>query len=199
MNRIVKIILFAALFVIVIGGAYFGITELSKSYKPQTNLDFGDQSGTSAGSGDKSSGTQEKVLAPDFTVENEQGETVRLSDYKGVPVVLNFWASWCPPCKAEMPHFDLVSGEYQQDEVVFLMVDMVGGNGETKEVGMNYVKSQGFGFTVLYDTAQNASNTYGISSLPTTFFINADGYIESGVTGTIDEATLRKGLGLIVK
>lgn len=135
-------------------------------------------------------------LAPDFTVVNKDGEEVKFSDYVGKPIVLNFWASWCPPCKSEMPTFNKVSEE-MQGEVIFLMVNMVDGMRETVDIGKAYVEKEGYTFTVLYDNEQMAANTYGITSLPTTVFINKDGQLIAGVEGAIDEETLLEGIRMI--
>jgi thiol-disulfide isomerase/thioredoxin len=121
---------------------------------------------------------------------------VKLSDFIGKPVVLNFWASWCPPCKGEMPEFDAVYKEVGED-VAFLMVDLVDGQRETKEKGAEYIKEQGFTFPVYFDVNQDAAATYGIMSIPTTIFIHKDGNVITGVQGAIDAETLRKGIELI--
>jgi len=123
----------------------------------------------------------------------EAGKPVKLSDFAGKPVVLNFWASWCPPCKSEMPHFNTVYQD-QKDEVVFLMIDQTDGQRETKAKGLQYVADQGFDFPIYFDTELEASTAYGISSIPTTLFINPAGKIVNGYRGAIDEATLRSGI-----
>jgi len=130
--------------------------------------------------------------APDFTVTDEQGNTCRLSDFRGRPVVLNFWASWCPPCRQEMPEFDKVHGELG-GEVAFLMVDTLW-SGETVSDGANFVQDQGYGFPVYFDTKNQAAAAYGMSGIPATFFIDAQGNIVSNARGAISEAELRAGI-----
>ena len=132
----------------------------------------------------------------DFTAVDLEGNEVSLSDYIGKPIVLNFWASWCPPCKSEMPDFDAVAQELD-GEVVFLMVDMVDGMQETKDKGAQFIKEQGFSFPVLYDVNQEAAMNYGVSSLPTTYFIDKDGNIVTGAMGAISKTNLLKGIELI--
>jgi thiol-disulfide isomerase/thioredoxin len=141
-------------------------------------------------------GTEERITAMDFTVLDAEGAEVKLSDLFGKPVVLNFWASWCPPCKSEMPEFNKVYEEMGED-VTFMMVDLADGQQETAEKGAAYVAEQGFTFPVYYDTQGEAGYTYGISSIPTTIFIDKDGYIVTGAQGAIDEATLRQGISFI--
>lgn len=221
MSNKVKAILGILAFVVLIGGAYLAYNSLSEKYKPKTNLQLqssdnssGSQSGVSGNTNESSaaSGTQasesagqsqstpaeksQKMKAPDFTVYDKDGKEVRLSSLFGKPIVLNFWASWCPPCKGEMPHFNKVYADVKKD-VIFMMVDMVDGQRETADKGKKYVEDQGFTFPVYFDTDQEAATVYGIASIPTTIFIDKDGYIVTGAQGAIDEETLLKGIGYI--
>ena len=140
----------------------------------------------------------EKLKTPDFTMQDAAGNNVNLSDLFGKPIVLNFWASWCPPCKAEMPDFNTVFEELGED-VHFVMLDAVDGVRETREKGEAYVTEQGFTFPVYYDMEQDAVIQYGIRAFPTTVFIDSEGYIVAGVEGSIDENTLRRGIDLILE
>jgi thiol-disulfide isomerase/thioredoxin len=142
-------------------------------------------------------GGKEKIAAPDITVVNAAGDGVKLSDMAGKPVVLNFWASWCPPCKSEMPIFDKAYAEYG-DEVTFMMVDLVDGARETVETGAAYVAEQGYTFPVYFDTSGAAAAAYGVSALPSTLFIDKDGNIVTGARGAINEDTLRMGIDFIL-
>jgi len=137
-----------------------------------------------------------KTKAPDFTVVDANGEETKLSDMLGAPVVLNFWASWCPPCKSEMPEFDKVNGDLG-DKVRFMMVDLTDGQRETMATGAKYISDQGYTFPVYFDTEQSAAYAYGIQAIPTTVFIDKDGYIVTVAQGAIDENTLRKGIEMI--
>lgn len=138
----------------------------------------------------------DSMKAPDFTVQDAEGNAVKLSDMLGKPVIVNFWASWCPPCKAEMPEFNKVFEELGGD-VQFMMIDAVDGERETKKIGQAYVDKQGYTFPVYYDIEQDAVIQYGIRAFPTSIFIDSEGYVAAGVEGMIDEATLRKGIDLI--
>lgn len=149
------------------------------------------------GSGDpEASATPEAVQAPDFTVYDGQGQPVRLSDYEGKPVVLNFWASWCPPCKSEMPDFHEA---YQQlgNEVQFLMVNATDGSRETVDTATSFIEEQGYTFPVLFDTQSEAAMAYGAYALPTTFFINGQGQVAAYAQGAIDADTLQRGIEMI--
>ena len=138
----------------------------------------------------------EKMKAPDFTVYDADGNEVHLTDFVGKPIVLNFWASWCGPCKMEMPDFNekyLELGE----EVQFLMINMTDGSRETVAIASEFIKESGYSFPVFYDTKMDAANTYGAYSLPMTFFIDAQGYPVARATGAIDAETLMRGIDMI--
>ena len=141
---------------------------------------------------------EEPLEALDFTMQDYDGNEVKFSDYIGTPIVLNFWASWCPPCRNEMPHFNKVSEEYPKDELLFLMIDMVDGVSETVDKGKKYVEGKGYTFDVFFDTEHDARIKYGIRSLPTTLFIDKNGHIVGAAEGGIDEKTLRYGVSLIL-
>ena len=150
--------------------------------------------GTASGEGQDASEENSVQQAPDFTVTDYDGEEVRLSDYFGKPIVVNFWASWCPPCKAEMPDFE--EAYKTHSEVQFLMVNMTGGR-ETLESAKEHVESQGYTFTVLFDTEYSAAYAYYVNSLPATYFIDAEGNLVAYATGMLDAETLEKGIAMI--
>lgn len=127
---------------------------------------------------------------------DDQGNEVSLSSYFGKPIVLNFWASWCGPCKSEMPDFQEAYEEYG-DEIHFVMVNMTEGSRETKESAQRFIQEQGFTFPVLYDTQMNAAITYSAWTLPTTYFIDEQGYLVAQGRGALDRETLEKGIGMI--
>lgn len=134
--------------------------------------------------------------APDLTVYTADGTAVKLSDFKGKPVVLNFWASWCGPCKSEMPAFEAA---YQSmgGDVQFLMVNLTDGVSETVETASAFLAEAGYTFPVFYDTAASANTAYDVSAIPATFFIDAEGCLVDSHTGAMDAATLQSHLDKI--
>lgn len=139
----------------------------------------------------------EIIQAPDFTVQDMDGNDVKLSDMFGKPIVLNFWASWCGPCKNEMPEFEEVYKE-RKDDVIFMMVNMTDGKRETLTSAKNHIEEKEFTFPVYFDTTQEVMYTYSVWSLPTTYFIDADGNLVTGARGQIDKETLEYGISLIM-
>ena len=137
-------------------------------------------------------GYSEYDPAPDFIVFDAKGNPVRLSDMKGKPVVLNFWASWCPPCKAEMPDFDKVSRELD-GEVVFMMVNVW----DTQSAAEAIIDSMGYTFPVYFDLLEDAVSKYGIESIPQTYFIDKWGGLVAYGVGALSEADLRYGISMI--
>lgn len=134
--------------------------------------------------------------ATNFTVYDEAGQAVQLSDFQGKPVVLNFWASWCGPCRSEMPHFDALSQKLE-GKVHFLMVNVTDGQREDVAKAAAFIKKQGYSFPVYFDKNLQAAAAYNIYALPTTYFIDAQGKIVSQASGALTAGALQTGVNMI--
>ena len=134
--------------------------------------------------------------AYDFTVYDENNNAYKLSDFEGKPVVLNFWASWCGPCKSEMPDFEAAYQIYGEN-IQFLMVNMTDGYQETVSSAKNFIQATGYTFPVFYDSDTEAARAYSVYSIPTTYFIDADGYIIAWGSGALSADNLQEGINYI--
>ena len=212
MKNTVKWIITALLLVGLIVGATLLYNKLGEGYKGDNIMTSETEATDTPNSETEAEETEVKVdeetenkpeekvdaaysKAPDFTVLNQNGEEVKLSDYFGKPIVLNFWATWCYYCKLEMPDFNEAYKLYP--DVQFLMVNATDGVEETLEGAKKYIAENGFEFDVFYDTKLDAVSTYHISSFPQTFFINANGELVARGAGMLDLETLEKGIGMI--
>ena len=135
-------------------------------------------------------------LAADFTVYDLEGNSCSLSDFRGKPVIVNFWASWCSSCKSRLPDYEVKFQEYGED-IHFLMVNLTDGSRETVETASAFIAGTEYVFPVFYDTDVDAAIAYSVYSLPTTFFIDAEGHAIAQATGAIDAETLQRGIDMI--
>lgn len=140
----------------------------------------------------------EKIVAPDFTVTDYEGNPKKLSDFFGKPVVVNFWASWCGPCKEEMPYFEEIYNEYK-DRVNFVMVNLTDGYQETVKSANDFITEMGYSFPVYYDTELDAAKKYGVNSVPRTYFVKRDGSPDVYMQGMVDGETLRSVIERLLK
>lgn len=199
MKNNIKWIITAILFIALIGGASVLYNNLSKDYKGNnlientTNANI--EKNNSDSTSQNNSSEDEKIVAPDFTVLDYDSNEVKLSDFKGKPVVLNFWATWCFYCKEEMPDFNIAFEKYP--DVEFLMLNATDGYQETIESAKKYYENEGFDFNIYFDTNSQAVNNYEITGFPTTIFIDKDGYVVASAGGMIDLETLEKGIEMI--
>ena len=122
-------------------------------------------------------------MAPDFTLEDTKGNMVTLSALRGKVVMVNFWATWCPPCKEEMPSMERLNKFMADEEFVMLAIN-ADDNG--REVVPDFLKKNPHDFTVLYDDQGAVKQSYGVYKMPESFIINKDGTIVEKVVGAID-------------
>jgi cytochrome c biogenesis protein CcmG/thiol:disulfide interchange protein DsbE len=124
---------------------------------------------------------QKGFLAPDFQLETFDHETYKLADLRGKPVLINFWASWCPPCRSEMPAIQKVYDEYRDQGFEVLAVNAT--HQDSLGDAINFAQIRRLTFPILLDSDGSVGNLYEIRSLPTTFFVDADGIIQDVVIG----------------
>jgi len=131
--------------------------------------------------------------APNFQVMDLNGNQVSLTDYRGKKVLLNFWASWCPPCKAEMPHMEELYKEYKEEGFVILALNMTNTEDSLEDV-TSFAREQKLTFPILLDEKGEVSAKYEILAYPTSYFIDSTGVIRNKVTGALDKENLYKEL-----
>ena len=136
-------------------------------------------------------------LAPDFTVYDLEGNAYQLSDFQGKPVLLNFWASWCGPCQMEMPDFQNYY-ESHGDKVHFVIVNLTDGQQETVESASAFIAEKGYTVPVYYDTDIDAAMKYGVSAVPVSYFIDAEGRFVAWAQGALTADMLQQGMDMLL-
>jgi len=149
--------------------------------------------GCATGTG--TSGPQVGSLAPEINLPNLEGNYISLNSYRGEPVLLNFWATWCGPCRAEMPHLQAIYNEWTDKGLVLLTVDV----GESITIARNFMQENGFTMPVLVDSSRVILDRYQITGIPTTYFIDKDGIIQEKRVGSFpDKQTIEQSLSKIM-
>ena len=148
--------------------------------------------------GDAAAIAQEGFLAPDFTLKSITGETYTLSDLRGQAVVINLWATWCPPCRAEMPALQKMYEEYKAQGLVILAVNSTAQ--DTASAVAPFAAEYGLTFPILLDDAGSVTNAYQVRSLPSSYFIDRKGIVrEVIIGGPMSEALLRTRIEDLLK
>ena len=212
-----KFVLLALLFVAFMILATMGYRFLSEQYMPpeitsqvehadtsnytdntvDTDLPDASANNSSDSSADHSAEST-TYQAPDFTALDMNGNEVKLSDYFGRPIIINFWATWCGPCKSELPAFDNMYARYG-NEVEFMMLNLTDGSRETIDRVKSFVSNEEFSFPVYFDTTLEAASTYGAYSIPMTLFIDAKGIPVHSQMGAMSEETLEQLVQALIK
>lgn len=136
---------------------------------------------------------ENKIMALDFTLVDQYGDIHTLSDYKGKVVFLNFWATWCPPCRVEMPDMEEIYKENQNNSKDVIILGVAGPNlgreGSEEDI-IDFLESEGFTYPVVFDDTGDIMEQYTIQALPTTFIIDKDGNIDNYVPGAMDKESM---------
>lgn len=172
---------------IIIAGAAALYSSFSKGGHSPTAAAPNAASDSSQGSAES-----EPQPAPDFTVLDRDGNQVALSDLRGKPVVLSFWASWCGICKTGMPDFEEVYAD-EGDNVHFMMVNLTAGS-ETEQIATDYVDENGYSFPIYLDTEMEAASAFGVTGVPITYFIDASGNLAAYGQGRLGVDGIRQGI-----
>lgn len=134
------------------------------------------------------------VMAPEFAFVAADGAEYHLRDLKGHPLVLNFWATWCPPCRAEMPALDAAYLKYRDRGLLILAINQM----DDRERVEQFRQTMGLHMPMLLDTQGKVGHAYLVRGLPTSFFVAADGTVVLRWTGMLTEQVLQKGLESIL-
>lgn len=155
-----------------------------------------DQAGTSTAG--EIPAPREGFLAPDFTLKTPDGESITLSELRGQAVLVNLWATWCPPCRAEMPAMQKMYGEYKERGFVVLAVNTTYQDDPSAVVP--FTQKYGLTFPILLDETGVVAEKYELRSLPSSFFIDRNGIIQEVVIGgPMSEALLRTRIESLLK
>ena len=192
MNK--RVLLLLTVLVVLLAAAGIAYKSLSADVE-MDNLSTGET--VSANVPEESEEAPAQELAPDFTVYDREGNAHSLSDFRGQPVIVNFWASWCGPCKSEMPDFEEKFREYGE-EIQFLMVNLTDGHQETVESASSFVDGQGYTFPVYFDSDYSGAAAYAVNAVPATYFIDAEGVLVAYGKGAMSAEVLQKGIDMLI-
>ena len=129
--------------------------------------------------------------AVDFSFTDGDGEEHQLSELFGKPTIINFFATWCPPCRAELPYFDAAYQDYG-DRINFVVLDLVDSGDETVQNGLDFLASNGYSFPLYFDSSFEGYGAYGSGYVPVTVLISADGGLVESHTGGLSQSELQE-------
>ncbi|MCR8844973.1 redoxin domain-containing protein [Paenibacillus sp. SC116] len=136
-------------------------------------------------------GINQGNLAPDFELKTLEGNSVKLSDFRGKKVILNMWATWCPPCKVEMPDMQNIYDKYKDENVTILAVNMTQSEKNVDSIPM-FLDEMGITFPVVLDPKSEVALIYQSYMLPTSYVIDSNGIVQQKITGPMNEDMMEK-------
>ena len=174
-----KKLLIIGLVLVLFGGSFYEVKSFTSAKKSNSNSSQANITGNVV------LNQLTKIKAPDFKLKDLNGKVVSLSDFKGKNVYVNFWASWCPPCRGEMPDIEKLYQETKDSNLVILAINL----GEDTGTVKSFIKENKYNFKILLDSDKSAGQQYNITAIPASFFIDKNGYIVNERVGamTIDE------------
>jgi len=194
-----KKIIFSLAIALLIGGAVYTVNNYSKttspsSYSSKNSQNSSDKSNANSNSSKTTHNPVEinqnsiKTKAPDFKLKDLDGNELSFNNLRGKKVFLNFWATWCPPCKAEMPEIEKLYQETKNSDLVIVTIEI----GEPLSDVKAFIGNNNYNFKVLLDSNQSVAAQYGISAIPTSFFIDKEGNIISKHTGPMNTDQMKE-------
>lgn len=183
-NILVVVVILAA-----IGGAVWMTMDKEDDQDQATSSDQGTKETEEQAGATREKQSEEGFQAPDFTLKTLEGETVTLSKNDGKPSLINLWASWCPPCKVEMPHLQEAYEKYG-DQVNFHMVNLTSLDNKDKMV--KYIKDEKYTFPVLLDETGKVGEEYMAFSIPQTYIVDENGQVIEKITGAMTKEQLEE-------
>lgn len=190
-----KNLFFIILILVILTLAYYGYNSLNSTSNlsnsnTQNNTSSNGTSEPQDSDKSDSSDNADDSKVPDFKVYDIDNNPVNLSEFENQAIVINFWASWCPPCRAEMDYFQEAYETYSEKGVKFFMINSTDGKRETVETASEYFKENDYTMDMYFDLDFDASQNYGVRSLPMTFFVKKDGTLANYHLGSLDKDSL---------
>ena len=177
--------------VLLLGGGTVAYRLLGKMAAPAVPFDL--PSNAVSGSANAQQGE-----ATDCTVYDADGNAVTLASLRGKPVFLNFWATWCPPCREELPDLAEAAAQYG-DKITFLFINLTDGARDTVEGVQAFMEENGYRFPVYFDTEESGARAFGVSSIPTTVLLAPDGTLLHTQIGALTKETVARLMEMLLQ